>query len=238
MQNSSNFKEAEKNNFTAKWFKSEDEKDFSESFKSKIQQIVQKYNENNLKTFQNLNHMLNSQQQQNNYGFYQQNWGNQMNMMNQQNNLLMNEQSMGFGGNQSMNSNNNNLNSNMNMNNLNNNNNKNKSGNNSNVSGNIPQYNGINGNIGGNTQNFNVTLANGRKNSSNSIADDDRKNQQQQHQQNGKFTCRFELQIENDKDFQVARRLIGAKVNFVILFVCSISMLFAFYFFLFNFFIK
>ena len=182
--------------------------------------------------------MLNSQQQQNNYGFYQQNWGNQMNMMNQQNNLLMNEQSMGFGGNQSMNSNNNNLNSNMNMNNLNNNNNKNKSGNNSNVSGNIPQYNGINGNIGGNTQNFNVTLANGRKNSSNSIADDDRKNQQQQHQQNGKFTCRFELQIENDKDFQVARRLIGAKVNFVILFVCSISMLFAFYFFLCNFFIK
>lgn len=30
--------------------------------------------------------------------------------------------------------------------------------------------------------------------------------------QNGKYTCRFEIQIENDKDFQVARRLIGAKV--------------------------
>jgi hypothetical protein len=28
---------------------------------------------------------------------------------------------------------------------------------------------------------------------------------------NGKYTCRFEMQIENDKDFQVARRLIGAK---------------------------
>lgn len=27
----------------------------------------------------------------------------------------------------------------------------------------------------------------------------------------GKYTCRFELQIENDKDFQVARKLIGAK---------------------------
>jgi len=27
----------------------------------------------------------------------------------------------------------------------------------------------------------------------------------------GKHTCRFEIQIENDKDFQVARRLIGAK---------------------------
>jgi len=27
----------------------------------------------------------------------------------------------------------------------------------------------------------------------------------------GKYTCRFEIQIENDKEFQVARRLIGAK---------------------------
>ncbi len=31
--------------------------------------------------------------------------------------------------------------------------------------------------------------------------------------QNGKYTCRFEILIENDKDFQVARRLIGAKVG-------------------------
>jgi len=28
---------------------------------------------------------------------------------------------------------------------------------------------------------------------------------------NGKYTCRFEIQIENDKEFQVARRLIGPK---------------------------
>lgn len=26
-----------------------------------------------------------------------------------------------------------------------------------------------------------------------------------------KFTCRFDIQIDNDKEFQVARRLIGAK---------------------------
>jgi hypothetical protein len=26
-----------------------------------------------------------------------------------------------------------------------------------------------------------------------------------------KFTCRFDIQIENDKDFQVARKLIGSK---------------------------
>jgi hypothetical protein len=30
---------------------------------------------------------------------------------------------------------------------------------------------------------------------------------------NGKYTCRFNIQIENDNEFQVARRLIGAKVN-------------------------
>ncbi len=29
---------------------------------------------------------------------------------------------------------------------------------------------------------------------------------------NGKYTCKFEIQIENDNEFQVARRLIGAKV--------------------------
>ena len=31
---------------------------------------------------------------------------------------------------------------------------------------------------------------------------------------NGKYTCKFEIQIENDNEFQVARRLIGAKVKF------------------------
>jgi len=31
---------------------------------------------------------------------------------------------------------------------------------------------------------------------------------------NGKYTCKFEIQIENDNEFQVARRLIGAKVIF------------------------
>lgn len=29
---------------------------------------------------------------------------------------------------------------------------------------------------------------------------------------NGKYTCKYEIQIENDNEFQVARRLIGAKV--------------------------
>ncbi len=42
----------------------------------------------------------------------------------------------------------------------------------------------------------------------NSMEDDKKSN----IMQNGKYTCRFEIQIENDKDFQVARRLIGSKV--------------------------
>ena len=29
----------------------------------------------------------------------------------------------------------------------------------------------------------------------------------------GKYTCKFEIQIENDNEFQIARRLIGSKVN-------------------------
>lgn len=32
---------------------------------------------------------------------------------------------------------------------------------------------------------------------------------------NGKYTCRFNIQIENDNEFQVARRLIGAKVRLI-----------------------
>lgn len=29
----------------------------------------------------------------------------------------------------------------------------------------------------------------------------------------GKYTCKFEIQIENDNEFQIARRLIGSKVS-------------------------
>jgi len=208
LQNSSNFKEAEKNNFTAKWYKFEEEKDYTDSFKNKIGQIIQKYNENTLKSFQNLN--IHNKQQPNNYNFYNQNWTNQvpnqMNMMNTQNNLMMNDQAINY---------NNNLNNQNNNNNKSNNNNK-QANNNNNF---MPQYNGINGNMMNsgnlvNNQNFsNVNLANGRKSSTNSNAENDDKKIQQQLQQNGKFTCRFELQIENDKEFQVARRLIGSKVN-------------------------
>jgi hypothetical protein len=59
------------------------------------------------------------------------------------------------------------------------------------------QFNNMNG-MNNLTNNFN-------KNSGN---EDEKKS----NMHNGKYTCRFEIQIENDKDFQVARRLIGSKV--------------------------
>ena len=30
---------------------------------------------------------------------------------------------------------------------------------------------------------------------------------------NGKYTCRFDIQIENDNQFQVARKIIGSNVS-------------------------
>jgi hypothetical protein len=59
---------------------------------------------------------------------------------------------------------------------------------------------------------------NNRKNSQGSYTNQNNFNEEKEEKkregQNGKYTCRFEIQIENDKEFQVARRLIGAKVYF------------------------
>jgi hypothetical protein len=43
--------------------------------------------------------------------------------------------------------------------------------------------------------------------------DEEGKQNQDKFLTNGKYTCKFEIQIENDNEFQVARRLIGAKVR-------------------------
>lgn len=196
--NSSNFKDSQKNNFNCKWYK-EDDKEISENFHLKISKLTQKYFENNMKNLANLSIMHNNS---NNFQYYPQNWGNQINSINQMNNMgknnnMINDPQIGYNMNTG-----NNLNMNI----------KNKN--------NVPQFNNIGNNnllnnLNINNQNNfnNLNLLNQRKNSTNSNAaeNDDRKNQQQQ---NGKFTCRFELQIENDKEFQVARRLIGAKVIF------------------------
>jgi hypothetical protein len=72
----------------------------------------------------------------------------------------------------------------------------------------IPLQNSMNNNTGKNNQQ--------RKNSQSSNNNMEEKEDRKSNglgAQNGKYTCRFEIQIENDKEFQVARRLIGAKVN-------------------------
>jgi len=66
----------------------------------------------------------------------------------------------------------------------------------------------------GNGGNFKLSTPNSSKNVNNfdvnSQNGDERKNNGNTNN-NGKYTCRFEIQIENEKEFQVARRLIGAK---------------------------
>lgn len=212
----------------------------NDTFKNKVSKIVQKYEEKTMKSFQNFS--LNPQQgnnNPNNYGFYPQNWSNQvnqMNLINQQNNIMMNDAQINFSNNQAKGlniSNQNNQNGNKNKSSLSINSNVNNgisqqfNGMNPNMLNNTAQTNGnSSNNTNSNQQNFNAIniLNNQRKNSTNSnIEPEERKSQQVQ--QNGKFTCRFELQIENDKEFQVARRLIGAKVKYYLL-IIQLNLLF------------
>lgn len=182
LQNNSNFKESEKNNFVARWYKLDDENLVSESLRKKITKYTNKFLEQHLKKMnimgnmgKNLNmngNQMNSYSPMNNMNM-QYNSGNNFNNnntlqykggLNTNNTINGNESMEGF---RNLNKNNQNLYS-------------------------SPQLNGMN-------NNFNSQLQNKKFEDNSNI--------------NGKFTCRFEIQIENDKDFQVARRLIGSKVN-------------------------
>lgn len=160
LQNNSNFKETEKNNFIARWYKLDDESLVSESLRKKITKYTNKFLEQHLK---------------------------KMNLMGSMGKSFNNMSS----GNNSMNSSGNNFNT---------------SGSSFNNSGNnLMQYKG---GLSNNNNNTSPQLNNGYNSQP-----QNKKMEEQSSNQNGKFTCRFEIQIENDKDFQVARRLIGSKVN-------------------------
>jgi len=45
------------------------------------------------------------------------------------------------------------------------------------------------------------------------MLDLDEKKNSEKYMVNGKYTCRFDIQIENDNQFQVARKIIGSNVN-------------------------
>lgn len=146
LQNSSNFKESEKNKFNARWYCQEDEMNISENLKNKLRI----YNSN-----LNINNSFYNYPRQQNYA------------SNKFNDISANKYN------------------NINTINMNNSNTYNGQNNNSYFQSNLMEYNDEN-------QNY----------------------MNENYLQNGKFTCKFEITIDNDNDFQVARRVIGSKVNF------------------------
>ena len=192
LQNEHNFKDNMKKDFMVRWFNlNEDSELIPEELRCKYEQISQK-NSVNLK--QNilsisLNNMNNNMMRNgNNMINNNMNLNNNYNIQNHyiQPNLMNN-----------MNINNMNIN-NMNINNM-----------------NINNMNMINYNTPMNIQNFymNNMIPNPQNIMNNSYNQNiNNYNHQNNEEKNyGKYTCKFEILIPNDKEFQIARRLIGGK---------------------------
>jgi hypothetical protein len=170
LQNSSNFKETEKDNFTIRWYSNEDEQFISELMKSKLR----KYTSNQI--VENLNSSMVWNNQSNNTlnNPYPQNY-----YFNGNNNEYM---STNFNGQYS-------YYSAMTL-----------------TPKGREEFNGVmmsNSNSGGYPGSNYYGYEEDGKSFSGSSSD--------KYLLNGKYTCKFEIQIENDNEFQVARRLIGAK---------------------------
>lgn len=171
LQNSSNFKDSEKENFTIRWYGQEDELYISELMKSKLKRYSPSQTVENINTSMlsnsGFNHMSNYSQNFNPYyngntnEYLSTNFNGQYNYYSSMtlnpkareefNSVLMSNSNSGF------------------------------------QQGNYYPYEEDGKSYSTNDNKFLV---------------------------NGKYTCKFEIQIENDNEFQVARRLIGAKVNF------------------------
>jgi hypothetical protein len=186
--NGSNFKDSERFNFQVRWFKSEDELLTSDTLKSKMSRY-------STRLMEMQNKGMNSNLNNNLFGFYNNNWNmnNEPNMtttsfnMNQNiNEMCINMSNVQMGAK--------NLHIPMHM-------------------QNMPNFQKL--------QNVNIPLnkINHTNSSFNSFSKKTPMNnyieEKKTQIQHGKFTCRFEIQIENDKEFQVARKLIGAKVSFI-----------------------
>ena len=220
-------------NFIVRWFKSDDENGLTDSFKTKLSKYSTKYTMENKPMnmgFGNGQFMYPYQQ-----GFNMMNkpmggmmGSNGMNMMqgnmsNMQMNNMMGGNSMNMmqGGMNGMSPINNmngmsNMNTPMNMNNQMGNPMNSPMNMNMNHQGNSPinmnqQGGNINQSVNINSQMNNYNLMKSSGSGFNIETEDKKQNQML----NGKYTCRYEIQIENDKEFQVARRLIGAKVRYL-----------------------
>lgn len=174
LQNGTNFKETEQNNFESRWFINEDEYLISPQMKQKTSKSRNKAIEQRMA----FNGQQNNYQNYNN-GYY----GN-------------NNSQYGYDHSSS------NINSNTSN-----------------------EYNGLYKSHSYNCENtapiFNVNNVASNNNSksnrnsySNKFNPTSRRGSNGSNNPNvGKYTCRFEIQVDNDKDFQIARRLIGAKVK-------------------------
>jgi hypothetical protein len=177
LQNSSNFKDSEKDNFTIRWYGQDDEHYISELMKAKLRRYTSSQTVENINTSMMSNGQMGLNN--NNYNAYTQNYNNYYNGNTSE------YLSTNFNGQY-------NYYSSMSLN---------------------PkareEFNGVL--MSGNNSNY-------QGGGSNYGYEEDGKtyssNNDSKYLVNGKYTCKFEIQIENDNEFQVARRLIGAKVNF------------------------
>jgi hypothetical protein len=173
LQNSSNFKDSEKDNFVIRWFTQEDEGFSSEIIRNKMK----KYKPNQIMELINSPNSWNNNTNYNNqmnYGNYYNQYNNNQNMSIDPFPVSLNKQYNYYGTMCLSPSAKGEFTSVLNM-------------------SNLQQSNSYNN---GNYQGY----------------DEDVKSASDKCLLNGKYTCKFEIQIENDNEFQVARRLIGAKV--------------------------
>jgi len=225
--NENNFKENMKKNFLIRWFIYEKDKQNLPTEMEKTFESIHKRNLNNIKDnnkHKMMNEMNNSNNNINNINNQKNNNQNQLNLNNNQN---QNSNNMFMPPNMMMKYNQMKVNQGMPMNNLNNINNM-KNMNNMNNINNIPQNIQSIQNFGG-IQNIIISsqmnmplFMNQNMNGMNNLMGMQMNNHQfnpnqKQFNQNleeknyGKYTCKYEILIPNDKEFQVARRLIGSK---------------------------
>ena len=205
LQNEHNFKDNMKKDFNVRWFNLNEDSDLiPEEVRNKYEQISKKneINLNNTLTLLLNNNMNNNIMRNGNIIIKNMNLPNgnyniqnqyiQQNMVNNINNMNMNNMNMGMN---IMNQNNTMNMQNMYFNGM----------TNQNINGMINQ-NMNNNNIY--NQNFNMNNNNNLNNNKNYIMNNNPINEEKTY---GKFTCKYEILIQNDKEFQIARRLIGSK---------------------------
>ena len=193
LQNSSNFKEAEKDNFVVRWYNQDDEVYLSELMKSKFKRYTPSQIVENIKTSMNWNNLNHSK----NYsgGSSGVNGINAMSYNNYYNGLTSGSNSQGTSEYFATNFNSQyNYYASMSL---------------------TPkakeEFNTI---LNSSTQSQESNNSSNNKVNLSSYEEDSKSyTQNDKFLMMGKYTCKFEIQIDNDNEFQVARRLIGAKVR-------------------------